>query len=172
MSKSQTLDIRRLATIALMGALIFVLTALPRIPTPVGGYIHLGDVGITFASLAFGPWVAAIAGGLGTALADVSGGYAQWAIFSLLTHGLQGWAMGVIVRNEESVTQLGLAVVVGILIVTGGYFVAGTILVGLGVAVSEIGFNVVQALSGGLVGVPLYLAVKRAYPPISQYRES
>ncbi len=165
-------DIRRMTLAALMAALIFVLTVLPRIPTPVGGYIHLGDVGITFAALAFGPWVAALAGGMGTALADLSAGYAQFALASLLVHGLQGWLMGLLVRRRLAAVPVLAAVLVGTVVLVGGYFLAEVVLLSVAVALTEIPLNIVQGLVGGLVGVSLYFAVARAYPPLRRYRAS
>jgi uncharacterized membrane protein len=41
-----------------------------------------------------------VAGGLGTAFADVALGYAQWAFFSFIVHGLQGAALGLIIRKR------------------------------------------------------------------------
>jgi len=166
---SRSIDIRRITLIALMAGLIFVLTTLPRIPTPIGGYVHLGDVGVTFAALAFGPWVALVAGGLGTALADIYGGYAQFALASLLVHGLQGWALATIVRRRKDVLSLGLAVAVGTLIVVAGYFVAEVLMYGAADAALELVPNALQVLTGGVIGVPLYMAVKKAYPPLSRY---
>ena len=170
---SDSVDIRRMALIALMGALIFVLTAIPRIPVPAtGGYIHLGDAGITFAAYAFGPWVAAFAGGIGTAMADIAGGYAQWAVFSLLVHGLQGFLMGLIVKKAVNTLSVVLSVIAGAAIVVGGYFIAGTILMGAGAATAELIPNTIQGLTGGLIGVPLYLAVRKAYPPLAQFKQT
>ncbi len=166
----KSVDIRRITITALMAALIFVLTALPRIPTPIGGYVHLGDVGITFAALAFGPWVGMLAGGLGTALADIAGGYAQFALASLLTHGLQGLLVGLIVRRQLNKITLVLAVVAGAVTVVAGYFIAAALMFGLGDAMLEVTANTLQGLTGGIIGAPLYLAVKRAYPPLARYR--
>lgn len=166
MSRNADVDIRRMTLIALMGALIFVLTALARIPVPAtGGYVHLGDAAITFTAYAFGPWVALFAGGMGTAMADMLG-YPQWAIFSLLIHGAQGAAMGWIVRKRITVMTITLSVVVGAAIIVAGYFIAGAFLVGVGAATLELFPNTLQGISGGLIGVPLYLAVRRAYPPL------
>ena len=163
---SRDVDIGRMTLIALMGALIFVLTALARIPVPAtGGYVHLGDAAITFTAYAFGPWVALFAGGMGTAMADVLG-YPQWALFSLLIHGAQGLAMGWIVRERINTLTVVLSVVVGAAIIVAGYFAAGTFLVGVGAATLELIPNTLQGISGGLIGVPLYLAVRRAYPPL------
>ena len=163
---SRDVDIGRMTLIAMMGALIFVLTALARIPIPAtGGYVHLGDAAITFTAYAFGPWVAMVAGGMGTALADILG-YPQWAIFSLLVHGLQGMAMGWIVRKRINAVTVLLSVVIGAVIVVAGYFAAGAFLVGVGPASLELIPNTLQGISGGVIGVPLYLAVRRAYPPL------
>ena len=172
--QKKSLDPRSVSITAVMTAVIFVLTRMVQIPTPVGGYVHLGDAAIFFASFAFGPWVGAVAGGLGTALADITSGYAQWAFFSFLVHGLQGWVVGVIAKGAyRSGQMLGwtrmlVGIGLGSVIVVLGYFIAGSFLMGMGGAVSEIPANIIQALSGGLVGAPLYLAVRRAYPPLTQ----
>jgi uncharacterized membrane protein len=164
-----------------MTAIVFVLTRVVQVPTPVVGYIHLGDVGVFFSALAFGPWVGAVAGGLGTALADLTSPYAQWAFFSLLIHGTQGWIVGwanerwqgvvgfassPAMRGVLTFVGLFLAMVVGGAIVVGGYLIAGTILVGFGAALTEVPLNLVQVAVGAVVGVPLFAAVRQAYPPI------
>ena len=154
-----------------MAAMIFVLTVVPRIPVPAtGGYIHLGDAGIVFAASAFAPAVAMVAGGLGTALADLLG-YPQWAIFSLLVHGLQGFVVGWVFRKKFNLINAIISSLFSILIVVGGYFISGAILESPAVAVVEILPNTLQAFSGSLVGIPLYIAVKAAYPPIKRFSE-
>ncbi len=163
---SRNVDIGRMTLIALMGALIFVLTVLARIPIPAtNGYVHLGDAAITFTAYAFGPWVALFAGGMGTAMADMLG-YPQWAVFSLVIHGAQGLAIGWLVQKRINTLTVLLSVVIGAAIVVAGYFAAGTFLVGVGAATLELLPNTLQGISGGLIGVPLYLAVRRAYPPL------
>jgi uncharacterized membrane protein len=158
-----------LAAMVLMTALVFVLTRVIQVPTPVIGYIHLGDLGVFFSAFAFGPLVGAVAGGLGTALADLTSPYAQWAVFSLLIHGAQGWVAGWLAARFRGVRGLVAAAVAGIAIVVAGYLLAGTILVGLGVALTEVPLNLIQALTGAVVAAPLYAAVRQAYPPITRF---
>ena len=166
-----TMNIRKITLSALMAAMVFVLTVVPRIPVPAtGGYIHLGDAGIIFAASAFGPGIAMAAGGLGTALADLMG-YPQWAIFSLIVHGLQGFVVGLVLRHKFNLITLFLSALFSILIVVGGYFISGAILESPAVAIVEILPNTLQAFSGSLVGIPLYVAVKAAYPPIKRFSE-
>jgi uncharacterized membrane protein len=161
-------DPRTLAVTAVMIAIVFVLTRMIQVPTPVVGYIHLGDAGIFFSAFAFGPWVGAVAGGLGTALADLTSPYAQWAIFSLLIHGMQGWVAGWLSGKVRGVAGLLLAAAVGGVIVVVGYLLAGTLLVGFGAALTEVPLNVVQVAGGAVVSVPLFLVVRQAYPPITR----
>lgn len=90
----------RIASIAILTALVTVFTIIIRIPiAPTRGYINLGDVAICFAALSFGPFTAAIAGGLGTGIADLLSGYAQWAPISFFIHGLQGYLVGIIIKK-------------------------------------------------------------------------
>jgi len=169
MNRQGSVNVRGLTLNALMAALVFVLTRLVQVPTPTRGYVHLGDVGVVFTALAFGPTVGAIAGGLGTALADLSSGYGMWAPFSLVIHGLQGYLLGRLARRGTLNTpQILLLTVVNILVVAGGYLIAGLILVG-SAAITEVPANALQAFSGNLLGIPLYLAVLKAYPPLKRF---
>lgn len=162
---------RRIPLTALMAALVFVLTVVIRLPTAAGGYLHLGDSAIAFSALAFGPWIGGLAGGLGTGLADLYGGYPQFALISFVVHGLQGWVMGLLVQRRLRPGIVILAVLSGSAIVVAGYFLAEIFMVGTAAALSEVPGNTVQSLVGGALGVSLYLAVKRAYPPLTRYHE-
>jgi uncharacterized membrane protein len=112
--------------------------------------------------------VGAIAGGLGTAFSDALG-YPQWMLASFLVHGFQGWLLGSLAWRQIEWRRMLIAVVLGGIVMVGGYFVA-TLLMGFGLVAANVDIpaNIVQALVGGLVGVPLYLAVRRAYPPLAQ----
>ncbi|RMF36676.1 MAG: ECF transporter S component [Chloroflexi bacterium] len=162
-------DPRRLALIAVMAVIVYLMTRLVQIPTPVKGYIHLGDAGVYFTAFAFGPLVGAAAAGLGTALADLTSGYSQWAIYSLLIHGAQAWVAAQIARRRPGLVGLIAATIAGGLILVPGYLIAGTLLVGFAAAVTEVFPNTIQALSGAVIGIPLYLAVREAYPPLARF---
>jgi uncharacterized membrane protein len=167
--RRKSVDPRTLAVTAVMTAIVFVLTRMVQVPTPAKGYIHLGDAGVFFSAFAFGPWVGAVAGGLGTGLSDLTSGFPQWAIFSLLIHGLEGWIVGWTSRRWDGVAGIILSTVVGGVVVVVGYLGAGILLSGVGAAVAELPLNVVQVAGGALVGVPLFAAVRQAYPPILRF---
>ena len=157
---------RTLALTGVMTAVIFILTRAVQIYIPAtGGYVHLGDAGVLFTGFAFGPVVGAIASGLGTALADVTSPFAQWAPFTLVIHGLMGFVAGYLVRGNSSLWRLLFAAAISGVILVGGYLIAGFILVGAE-AIAEIPFNLSQIAAGAIVSLPLYYAVRRAYPPL------
>ncbi|NPV06508.1 MAG: ECF transporter S component [Anaerolineae bacterium] len=157
--------VRVVVLAALMGVTT-VLTLLVRVPiAPTRGYIHLGDVGVYFAAFTFGPVMGLLAGGLGTAMADVLGCYAHWAPLTLVFHGVQGGVAGYLGYRATTARQA-LAWAVGSLIMVGGYFLAEVVLYGVGAALVEIPGNAVQALAGGLVAIPLSAALRQAWPPV------
>jgi uncharacterized membrane protein len=166
--KRRLFDPRTLAVTAVMAAVVFALTQVKLLPTPDGGYIHPGDAGIFFSAFAFGPWVGGVVGGLGTALADVTGGFGQWAIFSLLIHGLQGWVVGWLTRRWRGIGGLIGATILGAIIVVVGYLPAGMILASPAQAIASLPWNALQVTIGGAIGVPLFILVRQAYPPISR----
>lgn len=167
------INTQRLALMGVMAALVMALTYFIRIPTPLGGYVHLGDLAINFVALAFGPLVGAVAGGIGTALADVVAGYPMFAIASLIVHGLQGYVVGRIAHAQTDLRRLVGAVAAGAAIVVIGYYLAEVTFLGFGagMASTEIIPNIVQGIAGS-VGIAVYLAVRRAYPPITRYGEN
>ena len=170
----------KIASIAVLSAVTVIFTLIIRIPiAPTRGYINLGDVAIFFTAFTFGPVTALIAGGLGTAMADIISGYAQWAPFSLVIHGIQGLIIGLIagsVLNAENISQLtriiriSLAIVGGAIVMCVGYLLAGTIMEGFRAALVELPGNLIQNAAGAGVGLPLALAVIKAYPPILNFK--
>jgi uncharacterized membrane protein len=173
MSKDQGGSRYSPAMIALVALLIALTTLFTRVLTiPIPGtqeYLNLSDVAITFSALVFGPWVGMIAGGVGTAIADLStGAYAFWAPISLVAHGLEGFLIGLIARGRPSVPRMILAWFVGSTVMVACYLVGASVIEGWPTAQLGVPFNTFQALLGGVVGIPLALAVRRAYPAVDQ----
>ncbi|MFX1562504.1 MAG: ECF transporter S component [Promethearchaeota archaeon] len=80
---------------ALMAALCCVMTMIFQIYVPATyGYFNLGEVGVYIAALLFGPIIGAIAGGIGSMLADILLGYPHYALATLIIKGLEGFAVG------------------------------------------------------------------------------
>jgi len=170
MNRKQTSNAAIIAIMAVMIAVIAVLTFAVQIPIPAtGGYIHFGDAGVYFAAIAFGPVVGLVGGGLGTAVADILSGYAAWAPLTLVAHGLQGLIAGYFGKGK-GLTHMLVGWGLGSLALIATYFLGEWFLYGLGYggALAEVGANFIQEVVGGLIGIPLVLALRRAYPPINR----
>jgi len=154
----------QISLMAIMSALVTVGTLIVQIPNGMGGYFNFGDVMIFVAALTFSPLIGGVAGGLGSAMADLPG-YAIYAPFTLIIKGLEGLIAGFI-TNKSSVFRDVFAVVAAGVEMVGGYFLAEVYLWGLGVAVAAIPLNMVQVTVGALVGVPVALILRRRLPEI------
>ena len=156
----------KIAAVAILTAVTALFTFVKVPIAPTRGYFNLSDVAIFFSALTIGPFTALLAGGLGTALADIISGYPQWAPISFVVHGLQGLVIGLLARRG-GVLNLSMGAAAGTIIMCTGYFLAGWLMVGLGPALAEVPINLLQNLAGIIGGVSLHLAIKKAYPPIA-----
>ncbi len=163
----------KISVLSLSSALVAVFTLIVRIPTPTtGGYISLTDTAIAFTALAFGPFTGFVAGGLGTAFADLIGGYPQWAAISFIVHGLEGLAIGLIVRGtEDKLWRKITGIAIGAVIVPMGYFLlTWAFLDSAAVASVEIIPNLIQGGLGCSIGLILYVTVSKGYRNLNSLR--
>lgn len=74
---------RALCFSAAAAVLIFAMTAFPKVPIPLG-YAHLGDAVIFLCALCLRRREAGLAAAIGSALADLMGGFPVWIIPTLI----------------------------------------------------------------------------------------
>jgi uncharacterized membrane protein len=154
----------QLSLMMVMSALVAVGTLLIRIPNPMGGYFNVGDVMIFVAALTFNPLIGGVAGGLGSAIADIIG-FPVFALPTLVIKGLEGLVASLI-TNKKNVYRDVLAVVAAGTEMIIGYFLVEVYLWGLGGALGEVPANIAQIFVGGLVGVPIAIILRRRLPEI------
>jgi uncharacterized membrane protein len=158
-----SLKTRQTAIIGVMGALATIATMIFVFPIPAtSGYFNLGDTIVVITSLTFGPVVGAIAGGLGSGLADLLGGWYNWVAFTTIIKGAEGYIAGILAGPKEGRTMKKtiIAWAIGGLVMVGGYFLVQIFMYGLAGALTELPFNVVQMLVSGIVGIPISSAIK------------
>ncbi|OYT61126.1 MAG: hypothetical protein B6U69_04230 [Thermofilum sp. ex4484_15] len=68
------------------------------------GYFNVGEVMVYTIALLFGPKIGAIAGGLGSSLADILTGYLIYAPATLVIKGLEGLVVGYVSRLRVEVS--------------------------------------------------------------------
>ena len=141
-------------------------TLLPKIPIALG-YVHLGDCFVLLSAFILGPIWGTVAAGVGSAMADVFGGYAIYAPVTLVIKALTAY-LAWLIRHGAFKTfkkhfpaEL-LGGIVGALVVPLGYFLFETILYTAAGAIVNVPWNLLQ----GGVGVALSVIVMRALIPI------
>ncbi len=140
--------------------LVMVTTLLIRIPIPGGGYFNFGDVIIVFCGLYAGRKAGLIAGGIGSALADLIG-FPIFAPITLVAKGLLGLFAGMgkdkagLVKNLYPI--LGAAIMV--LVYFGGTWILPAM--GKAAALADLPANLIQASLGFIGGRLLYAAYTR-----------
>ena len=141
----------------LMIALVCMATMVIQIPIPMTeGYVNIGDSIIFVTSILFGPISGMIAGGFGSALADILTGYSHWALFTLLIKGFEGYIVGIIVRKNTNLINNILATSLGVIVMVSGYLLAGTFLQGsFIVALGSVSSNMIQGIVSIIIGIPI-----------------
>ncbi len=156
---------KKLVIGGLLAAMVFVATYLGA---PVGtGYIHAGDAVINVGAVLLGP-VAALASGLGSLLADISKGYASYAIPTFIIKALDSlvvmFVFAVLTKAFEKRLSVALRFIIaattGSLVMISGYFIADYFLYREGL-ILNLPFNVLQAVVGVALGAVLYLAISK-----------
>ena len=162
-----------ISLIAVSAALVAVFTIAVRIPVPAtAGYISLCDAAVVFVSYAFGPFTGLIAGGLGSAFADLLGGYPQFALLSFIVHGLEALLAGLLVKkNSQSIPTMIVGAIISIIIVCGGYLLLETLFITtFSSALVEVPMNALQSGVGAVIGLLLYAGVRKAYRNLDALR--
>lgn len=154
-------NLKKLILAALFAALSCVATMSIRIPTPgTGGYIHPGDAIVILSGVILGPIWGFLAGGIGSALSDLIGGYFIYVPITFVIKGLVALAAGLLYqkvgKNQKSrYIAVILSGVADIILVAGGYFVCEFFIYGAGAAAS-IPANIIQGVGGLVISCILY----------------
>lgn len=151
--------VQKVVVAALLSALICVATMVIKIPTPLKGYVNAGDGFILLGAALLSPTYAFLAGGLGSALADILSGYSSYAPATFVIKGLMALVAALIIKklkesNSKGILKIIPALVAEIIMVL-GYFVYEGFLYGFGPSAVNIIPNLLQGVAGIIIGLTL-----------------
>ena len=158
----------KVALTAGLAATTTVATMLIQIPiAPTRGYLNFGDILVFTSALLFGKFVGGLAGGIGSAMADIITGYAYFSPYTLIIKGLEGFLAGAI-RDGKSTRRDVVGWFVGAVVMVTGYFVVEAYVMAFGfpAALVEVPSNVIQVLSGAIIAIPLARGLRNRIPKI------
>ena len=154
-------------TTAMMTAMVMIATTFFKIPNAMG-YIHLGDGFVLLAAIILPKKYACFAGGVGAGLADIYGGYAVWAPWTLVIKIVMVLIVQLFfdfltkrVSNGKHIAKIAgipfaelFAYVLAVLWTVSGYYIAQGFISGNWIApVADVPGNVLQAAVGSVIAI-------------------
>lgn len=163
MSNHRNSNVLILAYGGMLAALVFVATYFFKLPVSITqGYIHLGDGFILLGAALLG-WTSVPAAAIGSALADLLGGYTTYILPTFIIKGAVAVVAVYALKGNKPYWLTVIWLVVAELVMVAGYFLAEWLLLGYGLAaaVGAVIPNLIQGLSGVVIGVVLIPLMKR-----------
>lgn len=166
--KGPILTTIEVATAGIFSAMTAVLTGLVGgvLPSPTGGYTHLGDTIIFMAALLFGCKVGAAAGVIGSVVADLYVGYSRWFV-SVPAHGVEG-ALAGLAKGKRTLVQVILCALGGSIMAT-VYFYVNIFIKGYPVAIISYARDLIGQVGSSMVlGIILTKIVEKTLPQLKR----
>lgn len=150
---------QKIVLAALLASLTCVATMIIKIPSPLKGYLNLGDCVVLLSGWLLSPLYGFFAAGVGSALADVFSGY---IIYAPATFAIKG-AMAVVADFafkllSKKAGNLPSRIVGGALseaVMVLGYFIFEGFMYGFIPSAVNIPANVIQGVAGLILGIVL-----------------
>lgn len=148
---------------ALLAAIVCVATLVVQWPSPVNGYVNLGDAFVLLSGWLLGPLYGTAAAGIGSMLTDLISGYPHYAPGTLVIKALVALAAALVYKAlGKKNYALPISAVLGEIIMVLGYFGYAALLLGKGItAALSIPGNLIQAAVGVAAGTALMLVMKK-----------
>ena len=150
---------QKIVIAAMLAALTCIATMIIKIPSPLKGYLNLGDCVVLLSGWLLSPLYGFLAAGLGSGLADLISGYGVYVPATFIIKGVMAIAAYFGFRFlQNKVTNISARIVSGIvaeLIMVFGYYVFEGFLYGFGASLVNIPANTVQGVAGLIIGTIL-----------------
>ena len=158
--------IRKLVLAALLAALVCVATMVVQIPSPMQGYVNLGDCFVLLAGYILGPLWGGIAAAVGSGLADLILGAAtyipatfviKWGVAALASVLFRVLSRG----RKHTLPFYAVAGLCGEVLMVVGYFAYEVVLYGAAGALSGVVGNLIQGAFGAVLSTLLMLPLSK-----------
>ena len=162
--------IRKLVLAALFAALCTIMTLVIQVPSPMQGYVNLGDCAVLLSAWVLGPLYGGAAAGVGSMLADLLSGYAHYApgtfaiklamavVAALLFQALQRR------RTPNVLLSQAVSGFAAEVIMVAGYFGYACLWLGKGLAAAaSVPGNIIQGLFGLAAAAAVYAVLSRGH---------
>ena len=153
---------KKMVIAAMFAALACVATMAIRIPTPgTGGYIHPGDAVVILCGIFLNPGAAFLAAGMGSAMADLLGGYFLYVPITFVIKGLVAFLAGHAFRRlsghlKNRTVAVAICGLIDVALVAGGYCFCESFIYGTAAAFASVPATLIQGASGLVISPALF----------------
>ena len=150
---------QKIVIASMLAALCCIATMIIKIPSPLKGYLNLGDCVVLLSGWILSPVYAFAAAGIGSALADLFSGYLVYAPATLVIKGIMAIVVYFCFKGMHN--KLGttpsriIGGVLAELVMVFGYFVFEGFMYGFAPSVVNIPANGAQGIAGLIIGLIL-----------------
>lgn len=150
---------KKIVLSALLASLVCVATMLIKIPSPLKGYLNLGDCVVLLSGWVLSPVYGFLTAGIGSALADIFSGYIIYAPATFVIKGLMAlvayFTCRVISGKLNNIISRIISGTLAEILMVGGYFVFEGFLYGFIPSLVNIPANAMQGVAGLILGILL-----------------
>lgn len=146
---------KKIVLAALLASLACVATMIIKVPSPLKGYVNLGDCIVLLAGWTLSPVYGFLAAGVGSALADVFSGYIIYAPATFIIKGLMAVIACLLSRKAKKLPFLILSGLIAEVVMVAGYYVFEGFMYGFIPSLMNIPANAVQGIMGLIFGIIL-----------------
>ena len=150
---------RKIVLAAMFAALCCVATMIIKIPSPLKGYLNLGDCIVLLSGFMLSPVYGFLAAGLGSALADIFSGYIVYAPATFIIKGVMAliayYGFKMLEKKVGTTPSRIISAIVAEIVMVLGYFVFEGFMYGFIPSAVNIPANAVQGVAGIIIGVIL-----------------
>lgn len=150
---------QRFVMASLLAALTCVVTMMIKVPSPLKGYLNLGDCVVLIAGWMLSPMYGFLAAGLGSALADLFAGYVTYVPATFVVKGVMAlvafYGYKLMHRKLGNLTARIISGTIAEIVMIMGYFLFEGFLYGFEPSLVNIPANAVQGLAGLVLGIVL-----------------
>lgn len=165
MKQEQNHSVKRLVTASMLAALVCIATMIIKIPSPLHGYINLGDCFVLLCGWLLSPGYAFLSAGIGSGLADFFSGYLTYVPATFLIKGIMAvFSYYSFHFLHEKLGEQPSRILGGIgaeIIMILGYYIFEGFLYGFGPSVVNIPANGIQGAAGCILSVLLINILKK-----------
>ena len=153
---------QKIVLTALLASRTCVSTMIIKIPSPLKGYINLGDCVVLLCGWLLSPVYGFLAAGIGSALADVFSGYILYAPATFVIKGLMALVAYLLSRKSQKLPFLIISGFVAEVIMIAGYFIFEGFMYGFIPSLVNIPANAIQGVVGLILGIVIVRVFKKS----------